>query len=145
MFKSLKHGKDIALRIVFVMKMFWSFGFVSFGIVSNLVLRYSDISPAKENDYVGPFQGPSSSHRFYRWSLTSPYKGKSLSVAFCQAPEFPAGVNFLDGEVMICFKFLPKQQRGVEYEDITETLVNLDHIVVCHEPYPYFWIKQMAQ
>jgi hypothetical protein len=58
MFKSLKHGKDMALRIVFVMKMFWSFGFVSLGIVSNFVLRYSDFSPAKENDYVGPFQGP---------------------------------------------------------------------------------------
>ena len=58
MFKSLKHGKDIALRIVFVMKMFWSFGFVSLGIVSNFVLRYSDISPAKENDDVGPFQDP---------------------------------------------------------------------------------------
>jgi hypothetical protein len=57
MFKSLKHGKDIALRIVFVMKMFWSFGFVSFGIVSNFVLRYSDFSPAKENDYVGPLPG----------------------------------------------------------------------------------------
>jgi hypothetical protein len=71
MFKSLKHGKDIALRIVFVMKMFWSFGFVSFGIVSNFVLRYSDFSPAKEKDYVGPFQVRSSSHRFYRWSLTS--------------------------------------------------------------------------
>jgi hypothetical protein len=53
------------------MKMFWSFGFVSFGIVSNFVLRYSDVSPAKENDYVGPFQGHSSSHRFYRWSPTS--------------------------------------------------------------------------
>ena len=71
MFKSLKHGKDIALRILFVMKMFWSFGFVLLGIVSNFVLRYSDFSPAKENDYVGPFPGPSSSHRFYRWSLTS--------------------------------------------------------------------------
>ena len=70
MFKSLKGGKDIALRIVFVMKMFWSFGFVSFGIVSNFVVRYSDFSPAREDDYVGPFQGPSSSHRFYRWSLT---------------------------------------------------------------------------
>jgi hypothetical protein len=64
MSKNLKHGKDMALRIVFVMKMFWSFGFVSFGIVSNFVLRYSDISPAKDNDYVGPFPGPSSSHRF---------------------------------------------------------------------------------
>jgi hypothetical protein len=70
MFKSLKHGKDMALRIVFVMKMFWSFGFVSFGIVSNFVLRYSDFNPAKENDYVSPFHGPSSSYRFYRWSLT---------------------------------------------------------------------------
>ena len=29
MFKSLKHDKDIALRTVFIMKMFWSFGFVS--------------------------------------------------------------------------------------------------------------------
>ena len=66
MFKSLKHGKDMALRIVFVMKTFWSFGFVSFGIVSNLVLRYSDISPAKENDYVGPIHGLSSSHRLHR-------------------------------------------------------------------------------
>jgi hypothetical protein len=73
MFKSLKHGKDIALRIVFVMKMFRSFGLVSFGIVSNFVLRYSDINPAKENDYVGPFQGHSSSHRFYPWSLTLPF------------------------------------------------------------------------
>ena len=35
MFKILKHGKDMALRIVFVMKIFWSFGFVSFGIVLN--------------------------------------------------------------------------------------------------------------
>jgi hypothetical protein len=70
MFKSLKHGKDMALRIVLVMKMFWSFGFVSLGIVLNFVLRYSDFSPAKENDYVSPFHGPSSSHRFYRWSLT---------------------------------------------------------------------------
>ena len=60
----------MALRIVFVMKMFWSFGFVLLGIVSNFVLRYSDFSPAKENDYVGPFQRPSSSHWFYRWSLT---------------------------------------------------------------------------
>jgi len=58
MVKSLRHGKDIALRIVFVMKTFWSFGFVSFGIVSSFVLRYSDISPAKANDRVGPFQGP---------------------------------------------------------------------------------------
>jgi hypothetical protein len=64
MFKSLRHGKDIALRIVFVMKIFWSFGFVSFGIISNFVLRYSDISPAKENDDVGPLQRASSSHRF---------------------------------------------------------------------------------
>jgi hypothetical protein len=71
MFKSLKHGKDIAVRIVFVMKMFWSFGFVSLGIVSNFVLRYSDFSRAKEKDYVGPFQGPSSSHLFYRRSPTS--------------------------------------------------------------------------
>ena len=77
--------------------------------------------------------------------MTSPYKGEFLSVAFCQAPEFPAGVNFLDGEVIICFKFLPKQQGGFEYEDITETFGNLDHIVVCYEPYPYFWIKQMAE
>jgi hypothetical protein len=60
MFESLKHGKEIALRIAFVMKTFWSFGFVSLGIVSNFVLRYSDVSPAKENDYVGPFQAPSS-------------------------------------------------------------------------------------
>ena len=52
MLKSLKHSKDMAIRIVFVKKMFWSFGFVSFGIVSNFVLRYSDISPAKENDVV---------------------------------------------------------------------------------------------
>jgi hypothetical protein len=29
MFKGLKYAKDMALRIVFVMKMFWSFGFVS--------------------------------------------------------------------------------------------------------------------
>jgi hypothetical protein len=70
MFKSLKHGKDMAVRIVFVMKMFWLFGFVSLGIVSNFVLRYSDFRPAKENHYVGPFQAPSSSHRFCRWSLT---------------------------------------------------------------------------
>jgi hypothetical protein len=57
MFKSLKQGKDMALRIVLVMKVFWSFGFVSFGIVSNFVLRYSDFSPAKENDYVSPLPG----------------------------------------------------------------------------------------
>jgi len=38
--------------------------------VFNFVIRYSDFSPAKDNDYVGPFQGPSSSRRFYRWSLT---------------------------------------------------------------------------
>ncbi len=59
MFKSLKYAKDIGLRTVFVMKRFWSFGFVSFGIVSNFVLRYSNFSSAKENHYVGPFQGPS--------------------------------------------------------------------------------------
>ena len=47
MFKSLKHGKDMALRIVFVMKTFWSFGFVSFGIVSNFC-------STKENHDVGP-------------------------------------------------------------------------------------------
>jgi len=38
-FKSLKHAKSIAFGTVFVMKTFWSFGFVSFGIVSNFVLR----------------------------------------------------------------------------------------------------------
>jgi hypothetical protein len=60
----------MAFRTVFVMKTFGSFGFVSLGIVSNFVLRYSDFSPAKEKDYVGPFYGHSSSHRCYRWSLT---------------------------------------------------------------------------
>ncbi len=54
MLKSLKHAKNIVFGTVFVIKTFWSFGFVSFGIVSNFVLRYSNFCPAKENRYVGP-------------------------------------------------------------------------------------------
>lgn len=70
--------------------------------------------------------------------MTSPYKGKSLSVAFCQAPKFTVGANFLHDEVVICFKFFSKQRGGFEYEYITETLGNSDNIVVCHNPDPYF-------
>jgi hypothetical protein len=73
MFKSLKHAKNIAFGTVFVIKTFWSFGFVSFGIVSNFVLRYSNFCPTKENHDVGPLWGPSSSHRFCGWSLTAEF------------------------------------------------------------------------
>jgi len=39
MFKSLKHAKEVVPEIVFAMRRFWSFGFLSFDIVSNFVLR----------------------------------------------------------------------------------------------------------
>jgi hypothetical protein len=61
--------KILLLGTAFVIKIFRSFGFVSLGIVSNFVLRYSNFCPTKKNHDVGPLW-PSSSYRFYRWSLT---------------------------------------------------------------------------
>lgn len=57
MFKRLKHAKNITLRTVFVIETFWSFEFVSLGIVSNFVLRYSDFHPAKRALALAPSKG----------------------------------------------------------------------------------------
>ena len=54
MFKGLKHAKKTLFGTVFDVETFWSFGFVSFGIVSNFVLRYSNFGSTKENHDVGP-------------------------------------------------------------------------------------------
>jgi len=88
-FKRLNHAKNIGFGTVFVMKTVWSFGFVSLGIVLNFVLRYSNFSPAKEDDDVGPFQGPSSSHRFYRWSLTGAFGFRICFELRASSLEFP--------------------------------------------------------
>ena len=42
MSKCSKRPRLIVLRINWLMTKFWSFGFVSFGIVSDFVLRYSN-------------------------------------------------------------------------------------------------------
>ena len=67
MLKIPKHFRALALGIAIGARAFWSFEFVSFGIVSNFVLRYSNLQRVNENYYVGPFQGPSSGHQFNWW------------------------------------------------------------------------------
>ncbi len=48
MSKSPKHIKDKVFRIGSATRTFLSFGFSSFGIVSNFVLRYSDFHTGKK-------------------------------------------------------------------------------------------------
>ena len=43
MFKSSRHPKGPFFEMVFAVKTFWLFEFWSFGIVSNFVLRYSNL------------------------------------------------------------------------------------------------------
>ena len=44
----------IVAGMVFVMRTFLSFGFLSFDIVSNFVFRYSNFQAVKDNNDVGP-------------------------------------------------------------------------------------------
>jgi len=57
MFKSSKHVKELVLRSVPTMRMFWSFGFWSLDIVSYFVLRYSNFKLKEANYLSALFRG----------------------------------------------------------------------------------------
>ena len=81
-------------RIKPMERVFWSFEFLSFGIVSYFVFRYSNFHQVRKKPlFVGPFQGLSSYHRSLPVVADFPTR-RTKNLCFCRdAAGIPTAVS----------------------------------------------------